>query len=344
VAGGRHCEYFYELCDRAGLMVWTDTPFTGAAYPTDIDFVDTPRFRENGREQLSEMISQLWNHPCVVAWGLFSNVTTDGDDPVPYIRELNDLTHRLDPSRLTAGTSNKNGDINFITDLIAFDQSFGWDSGMPDMIGLWVAQLAREWKNLPAGLSYSAGASILHQSETLRKTVVLSNHHPEGWQTAFHEEYMRGAVFSPSLWGVFVGNMFDYGAARHVWGDGKGTNDHGLVTFDRKDCKDAYYLYKANWNTTDPFVYLVGKRLDTRASRRQTITVYSNRPSVELFVGGRSQGVRSGENGVFTWADINLRPGANRLEARAAVTSDAAPTTVSDRCTINIDPSAIPAS
>jgi beta-galactosidase len=331
VVGGQHNDYFYTLCDEAGLVVWNDMPLVGMVYPTDRDFVDTERLRANGEEQLTEMIMQLYNHPSVAMWGLFSNIMTNGDNPVPYITHLNSLARQLDPSRLTVASSVQDGAINFVTDLILFNQSFGWNEGMPTDIVVWMEQVKRGWPNLPVGLSYSAGASIFHQSETLQKPVVLSNHHPENWQTWFHEEYMRNAVDAPGFWGVFVGNMFDFGAARRTWGDGKGINDHGLVTFDRKDRKDAFYLYKANWNTTQPFVYITGKRLDARTSRTQTIKVYSNQPEVELFVGNRSMGKRTGEHGIFTWTDVELRGGTNRIEARGDHTSD--------RATININTS-----
>ena len=331
VAGGQHSDYFYTLCDEAGIIVWNDAPFTGSVFPTDRDFSDTPQFRCNGAQQLGEMVSQLYNHPSIAMWGVFSDVSTRGDDPVPYIRELNALAHKLDPARLTVASSTADGDINFVTDLILFNQSFGWVNGMPDGIVLWMDQLKRNFPQLPAGLSYSAGASIFHQSEKLEKPAVLSNHHPENWQTYFHEQYMKNAAEAPQFWGVFIGNMFDFGAARRTWGDGKGTNDHGLVTFDRKDRKDAYYLYKANWDMSEPFVYITGKRLDTRTDRRQTIKIYSNQSEVELFVGNRSVGKRTGERGIFTWDDVELRGGVNRLEARSELATD--------RASINVDTS-----
>ncbi len=354
VAGGRHSDYFYQLCDEAGLVVWNDGPFTGAAYPTDIDFVDTRAFRENGRRQMSEMVSELYNHPSVVIWGVSSNVSARGDDPIEYIRELNSLVHRLDPHRLTAASSVSDGDVNFITDMISFDLSLGWQSGLPDAVVPWLEQLRAGWPELRAGISYSAGASILHQSELLERPSPASDYHPEGWQTFFHEEYLRNAVDAPGLWGVFVGNMFDSGAAK-VSGnvsaassvDG-GIDDRGLVTFDRKDRKDAFWLYKAAWNHTDPFVHITGSRLEGRTLRRQTIRVYSNLSEVELIMGGRSLGVRTGQRGVFVWEDVNMRTGANRLEARARGTvsapvgssaGGAVPATASDRATFTVYPS-----
>jgi beta-galactosidase len=349
VAGGQHSDYFYSLCDEAGLMVWNDGPFTGAAYPVDMDFVDTRAFRENGRAQLGEMISQLYNHPSVAIWGVFSNVTARGGDPVPYIRELDSMVRGLDGSRLTAASSVSDGEVNFITDLISFDLAIGWDSGLPDGVTPWLEQLRAGWPYLRAGISYGAGASIFNQSERLERPLPGSAFHPEGWQTFFHEEYVRRAVDAPGLWGVFVANMFDSGAAKTPAGvltaapaSEGGIDDRGLVTFDRKDRKDAFWIYKAVWNTTEPFVRIAGGRLDGRADRRQTIHVYSNLPEVELFVGGRSQGRRTGESGIFEWSDLNLRGGLNRLEARAsgATATGVGSGVVTHRVSLNINPGA----
>ncbi len=255
VAGGQHDPYFYDLCDAAGLMVWSDLPFTGAAYPTDIDFVDTQAFRSNGKEQLTEMIGQLAHHPSVVVWGLFSNVsTTAGDDPVPYIRELNELAHSLDNQRLTGGSSVQNGDINTITDLVSFDLPFGWESGPPDGVAPWLTELSRNWGHLRAGISYGAPGSIFERSERLQKPDIDSGRHPENWQTFVHKEYLRLAVDAPQLWGVFVGNMFDFGSAKAprnglTGGSGGGfsIDERGRVTFDRKYRKAAFRLYKSAW-------------------------------------------------------------------------------------------------
>jgi beta-galactosidase len=328
VTGGQHNDYFYQLCDEAGLLVWNDGPFTGAAYPTDIDFVDTDSFRENGRRQLSEMISQLYNHPSVFAWGLFSNVSGRTPATVEYMKRLNALAKGFDAGRLTAAGSVSDGEVNFITDIVSFDLSFGWESGLPDAVAMWLTQLASGWPDLRAGISYSAGGSIFHQSERLERPSPTDPFHPEGWQTFFHDEYMRLAVDAPGLWGVFVGNMFDSGAAKSQAGatalspagtpasDG-GIDDRGLVTFDRKDRKDAFWLYKAVWNPRDPFVRIAGTRLDNRSERRQKIRVYSNQGEVELLVNGRSQGTRTPTRGTFVWEDVALRTGANRVEARS---------------------------
>jgi beta-galactosidase len=347
VTGGQHSDYFYQLCDETGLVVWNDGPFTGAAYPTDIDYVDTPAFRENGTRQMTEMVSQLYNHPSVVVWGISSNISSREETSKDYIEELNRAVHSLDPSRLTAASSVSDGNVNKITDMISFDLSLGWKSGLPDGVIPWLEQLRTGWPDLRAGISYSAGASILHQSELLERPLPEGDFHPEGWQTFFHEEYLRHAVDAAGLWGVFVGNMFDSGAAKlsgsaQASVDG-GIDDRGLVTFDRKDRKDAFWLYKAAWNRTSPFVHIVGSRLQGRTQRNQTIRVYSNLPEVELLLGGRSLGVRTGDRGVFVWEDVTMRTGANRLEARARGTlssSEGSSATAGDRATFTVYPAA----
>jgi beta-galactosidase len=345
VTGGQHSDYFYQLCDEAGLVVWNDGPFTGAAYPTDIDFVDTRAFRQNGLRQMTEMVSELYNHPSVAIWGISSNISSRGEAPKRYIENLNRVVHSLDAGRLTASSSVSDGDVNKITDMVSFDLSLGWQSGLPDAVVPWLEQLRTGWPELRAGISYSAGASILHQSELLERPTPESDFHPEGWQTFFHEEYLRHAVDAEGLWGVFVGNMFDSGAAKlsgsvTASADG-GIDDRGLVTFDRKDRKDAFWLYRAAWNRTTPFVHIAGTRLQGRTQRTQTIRVYSNLPEVELFAAGRSLGVRTGDRGVFVWEDVAMRTGANRVEARARGTlSPSQESTATDRATFTVYPSA----
>ena len=312
-----HSPDFYTDCDRRGLVVWTDLPFVGPAYLTDRGYINTPSFQENGRQQLREMIAQRYNNPSVLLWGIFSKLNARGDDPTAYVQELNSLAMEQDDSRLTVATSNQDGNINFITDLIVWDQIFGWKEGQPSDVKIWLDQLKANWSSLCSGLSYGAGASIYHQDDSLYRPDYNGNWHPERWQTYLHEEYYANVKDASFLWGLFVANMFDFGAAGNTSGEGRGINDLGMVTFDRKYRKDAFYFYKANWNQTDPFVYIAEKRWDRRVTRTQTITVFSNATQVELFVNGISQGTKVPINGTFTWEEVELSDGMNSLEARS---------------------------
>ncbi len=314
---GPHSQKFYDECDRRGLIVWSDLPFVGPAYLTDRGYVNTESFCVNGVQQLREMISQYYNHPSIAMWGLFNNQSMRGDDPTPYIEELNEVAQEEDPTRMTVGASNQDGQMNFVTDLIVWDHILGWKEGFPSDISVWLQQLQSNWSNLSSGLGYGAGASIYHQEDSLYRPDHLSNWHPERWQSYLHEQYYSFVKNAPFLWGIFIANMFDYGAVGRDWGDDIGVDDRGVITFDRKYCKDAFYFYKANWNPDEPFVYIAERRWNHRTKRTQTLKVYSNASEVEMFLNGTTLGKRSGTNGVFVWEEIMMLDGINELEARS---------------------------
>lgn len=335
VSGLPHNSAFYSLCDLEGILVWSDMPLTGAAYRTDKAFMNTNAFKDNGKSQLREIIRQQYNHPSVMMWGIFSELTMRGDSPVDYVRELNSIAKSEDPSRLTVASSDQDGEINFITDLIVWNHSFGWQSGLPSDILVWLDQLNENWSNLRSGISYSGGASIYHQEDSLYRPNYMGNWHPERWQTYLHEEYYRNLKSDTTLWGKFVGNMFDYGAAGRNWGEGHGVNDCGLVTFDRKYRKDAFYFYKANWNSNDPFVYITERRWAWRHSTKQNIKIFTNQPEAELIVNGISHGTKSAEQGTILWNDIELNRDHNTIEARSGSLSDKADVIVINRGSVD---------
>lgn len=310
-------KYMYDLCDRNGLVIWAEIPFIGPGGYRDKGFVDQPSFRENGKQQLIELIRQNFNHPSICFWGLFNELKQTGDDPCDYIRELNVLAHQEDPSRPTTAASNQGGDLNVLTDLICWNQYFGWYGGQPSGIGGWADATHKKYPERCIGISeYGAGGSIYHQQEELKKPVANSYWHPENWQAYFHEEHWKTIDSRPFLWGTFVWNMFDFGAAHRTEGEIAGKNDKGLVTFDRKHKKDAFYFYKANWNTEDPFVYITSRRLTERKAQVQPIKVYSNQPEVELFLNGKSLGKKKTVYGICIWEDVPIQPGQNQLLAK----------------------------
>jgi beta-galactosidase len=311
-----HDRLIYDLCDKYGIIVWSEIPFVGPGGYRDKGFVDQPSFRENGKQQLTEMIRQYGNHPSILFWGLFNELNVNGDNPAEYLRELKEIVRNEDPQRLTVAASNQNDELNRITDLIAWNQYLGWYSSEPSAIGAWADRKHKEFPTTPVGISeYGAGASIYHQQEELKKPAADSYWHPENWQTYVHEEHWKAIAARPFLWGTFVWNMFDFGAAHRTEGEVNGKNDKGLVTFDRKTRKDAFYFYKANWNSAEPFVYIAEKRINPRIKTSQTIKVYSNQKEVELFVNGKSLGKRGGEYGIFLWENVLLNVGTNNIKA-----------------------------
>lgn len=317
-------KYFYDLCDKYGIIVWAEIPFVGPGGYRDKGFVDQESFKGNGIEQLKELIRQNYNHPSICFWGIFNELKVEGDNPCEYVDELNSIAHQEDSTRITTSASNQtHRELNEITDVVAWNQYFGWYGGDPSSIGEWADATHAAYPQKAIGVSeYGAGGSILHQQEELTKAVANSYWHPENWQTYFHEEHWKSIIERPYLWGTFVWNMFDFGAAHRTEGEINGKNDKGLVTFDRHFKKDAFYFYKANWNKNDKFVYIAERRLMDRKSSVQTIKIYSNEPEVELLVNGKSMGKRSGSYGIFIWEGITIQKGENRIDAISELSTD----------------------
>lgn len=308
--------YFYDLMDKNGIIVWAEIPFVGPGGYNDKGFVDLPAFRANGKEQLKELIRQHYNHPSICVWGLFNELTELGDNPVEYIKKLNVLAHQEDTTRPTTSASNQMGDLNFITDAIAWNRYDGWYGGTPADLGKWLDRMHKDHPEICIAISeYGAGASIYHQQDSLVKTVPTSWWHPENWQTYYHIENWKTISSRPYVWGSFVWNMFDFGAAHRTEGDRPGINDKGLVTFDRKVRKDAFYFYKANWNREEPMLYLTGKRNTVRIQRLQTITAFTNLSGAELFVNGKSYGKTTPDSyAILEWKNVELQPGENEIK------------------------------
>ena len=324
--------YFYDLMDKNGIIVWAEIPFVGPGGYNDKGFVDLPAFRANGKEQLKELIRQHYNHPSICVWGLFNELTELGDNPVEYIKELNVLAHQEDPTRLTTSASNQMGDLNFITDAIAWNRYDGWYGGTPADLGKWLDRMHKDHPEICIAISeYGAGASIYHQQDSLVKTVPTSWWHPENWQTYYHIENWKTISSRPYVWGSFVWNMFDFGAAHRTEGDRPGINDKGLVTFDRKVRKDAFYFYKANWNGEEPMLYLTGKRNTARTQRLQTIIAFTNQSGAELFANGKSYGKATPDSyAILEWKNVELQPGEN--EIRVVSTNKKLPLSDSFHC------------
>ena len=322
VFGVVHHPEFYRLCDREGIVVWSDFPLVGPAYLADVAFVDTESFRANGMSQAADIVRQQFNHPSVAIWGIFSNMRMRDPTLLPFVRALNDFAKSEDAMRLTAASSNDDGDINFATDLICWDHHFGWREGHPSDINIWKRDFRARWGNLRSAVSYGAGASIDHQGPLGLRPDDDGVWHPEQWQTYLHETYYASLRDDAWLWAIFAGNMFDYGAAGREQGGLRGINNTGLVTFDRAHRKDAFYFYKANWNADDPFLHIADRRWDVRHDAVQSIKVFTNIGEAELLVNGISQGSLAPHHGMAIWEDVKLREGVNIIEVHGGGQSD----------------------
>lgn len=275
-----HAQYLYDRCDEQGMLVWVDAPLHRSSFLGDVSYFATPAFEQNGLDQLQEIVAQNINHPSVVMWGIFSRLWMRGDDVTPYIRRLNEAARAMDPSRPTVACSDQNGDINFITDLIVWQQDVGWRRGSTDDVIVWRDQLQKNWSHLRSGVCYGGSGFLGHKSYTAQAEP-RSNWMPEEKQTRFHEEYAKNLQSDSLFWGVWIDNMFDYGSSRRPYG----INGAGLVTLNRRENKDAYYLYKAMWNGAEPTLHIVDKRRQLRDHDMQAFRVYSSAGTPTLIVG-----------------------------------------------------------
>lgn len=272
---GPHDDYLYTICDREGMLVWVDVPLTRAEQSlTDAVYNPSNALRDNGLEQLREIVAQNYNHPSVVMWGLFSLAWQRGDDVVGYVGELNDLAHKLDVSRPTVACSNSDGAINFVTDLVVLRQNVGWIKGSVEDVDVWCGQLSsnKSWSALRYGVCYGEAGVRCHNVEHVERATHTTRHFPERRQSDMHERYIEQIDEEHIFWGVWLDNMFDYASSRRPYG----MNLAGMVDYTHSNPKDAYYLYRARWNRSLPTLHIADRGWSERKSTQQTIDVYSS--------------------------------------------------------------------
>lgn len=308
----QHDEFFYQLADAKGLVVWAEIPFLNHVLPTE-------EFASNAAGQLRELIRQNYNHPSILCWGLGNEtINPDPGDADRILKSLHQVARQEDPTRCTVYASNHADDDprNFNTDLLGFNKYDGWygyDYGVAER---WLDALHARHPDRPLAFSeYGAGASIYqHEQNPPIRTITQAKGpwHPEEWQNEFHEHYWLVLKERPFVWGSFIWNLFDFAADHRLEGDTAGRNDKGLVTYDRRTRKDAFFWFKANW-TTAPLVYITSRRHSLRLEAVTDIKVYSNCETVELRVNGVSLGTKSSPDRRFRWTDIALQHGPNRI-------------------------------
>lgn len=311
-------KHFYDLCDQNGIILWSEIPFVGPGGYTGTGYLKTASLEASVKTTLTELIRQNYNHPSICFWGLFNELKLDHDDPRPFIKELNELAKKEDPSRLTTLASNlSEKEFTDLTDLMGWNQYFGWYGGDFDDIGMWADKTHKALPNKPISVSeYGAGASPFKHVEELKKISPKGKFHPEEWQTAFHEEHWLAFKKRPFIWCKFVWVLADFGSSIRTEGDDNSINDKGLVTYNRAIKKDAFYFYKANWNP-QPMLYIAERRNTVRYNPITTIKVFSNLKSAELWVNGKKLGEENkNELNIMLWENVKLNPGTNKIVVR----------------------------
>ena len=302
----QHDQYFYDLCDRYGMVVWAEIPYISEHMPNG---------RENTISQMKELIIQNYNHPSICVWGISNEITIstkDKKDMLDNHRVLNDLVHEMDPSRPTtlacyAVCGPFNPVAHKVSDIVSWNLYLGWYVPGMFLNNLWVDFF--HWKYPERCLGYSEyGCECmpnLHSAHPRR------GDQSEEYQCKYNEYMLKFFEKRPFMWATHLWNMFDFAADARNQGGEPGMNHKGLVTFDRKIKKDSFYIYKAYWSK-EPFVHICGKRFADRVETVTEVKVYSNQDSVTLYANGKKVGTQTGSH-IFTFKIHNL--GEMKLEA-----------------------------
>ena len=301
----QHSDYFYSLCDRAGLLVWAEVPVISRF---------SKKRQENAVSQLKELILQAKNHPSIFAWSISNEITIAGESKglKKALTELNALAKSLDDSRPTVMAAvtmcPANSELNSITDLIGYNHYFGWYVGTFRDLDNWLANWRKTAPDKKLCLSeYGAEGIVRYQNSS-----PVPGDYSESYQAVYHENYIERIAAADWMWGSYVWNMFDFGSAARNEGGVRGRNNKGLVTFDRKIKKDSFYVYKAYWSD-EPFIKIAGERYLKRKIGESEIKVYSNSGSVRLEVGDYCETIEGAH--VFRFAGVPILPGKNVIKA-----------------------------
>ena len=308
----QHAQYFYDLCDEKGLVVWAEIPYISSHLEKGV---------ENTKTQMTELIAQNYNHPCIVTWGLSNEITMSGASPavVENHKMLNDLVHSMDKTRPTTEAvvtmCSMDNEYVHISDIVSYNHYFGWYGGNVNMYGPWFDKFHEKYPNKAIGISeYGCEALNWHATD------IAQGDYTEEYQAYYHEELIKQIAVRPYLWATHVWNMFDFAADARAEGGENGMNHKGLVTFDRKYKKDSFYAYQA-WLSDKPMLHICSKRYIDRVEDKVKIKVYSNQDEVELFANGESVGVqKKGEFPFFTFEVKN--EGETVLTAKAGDLTD----------------------
>ena len=306
----QHDQYFYSLCDHTGFVLWAEIPFIS-------QFIPTQEAHDNTISQMTELIAQNYNHPSIFFWGISNEITIAGESEALYqnLTELNALAKKLDPSRLTTMAQVSmvpmDSEHTYITDLQSYNHYFGWYVGDVEDNGPWLDKFHALNPDRCLGVSEYGAENILKWH-----TAYPDNHdYTEEYASHYHHEMLKTFATRPYLWSTHVWNMFDFAADARDEGGVRGRNNKGLVTYDRKTKKDAFYIYQAYW-TDKPMIHVCGERFVDRAPDERDITVYTNCEEVTLYVNGECIGAKKAEDHAVVFKNVALKEGDNAITAK----------------------------
>lgn len=326
-----HSESIYHLSDENGIVLWTEIPMVGPGGYDFCGFINTDGLKEHARQVLKELVYQKYNHPSICFWGIFNEIRTNYDNAEPFARELHELYKEIDPSRLTTLASCD--DPKFYqncSDLMAWNKYVGWygSRNAPETAGNFFDKAKAASNGKPVAISeYGGGANVEHHFSMKENDVKPSGQfHPEEGQTYIHEGNWSAFAQRPYMWAKYIWVFADFQSSIRNEGGKPGINDKGLVTYDRKIKKDAFYFYKANWST-EPMIYITSRRFTERPEANVQVKVYSNLRENTLYVNGKKIGKQKSDSlHRVVWQNVTLSKGENRIrvegKSKAGVIED----------------------
>ena len=310
----QHSQDFYDACDELGFIIWAEIPFISVMNKD-------PEAHQNCITQMKELIIQNYNHPSICFWGISNEILIGGisDQLVENHKELQKLCKELDPTRLTTiahvSMTPVDSPMHGITDVESYNHYFGWYGGKMEDNGPWLDNFHKVHPEICLGLSEYGCEGII----TYHGPNPACKDYSEEYQALYHEHMAKVLDERPWIWSSHVWNMFDFGCAARNEGGVAGRNNKGLVTMDRRTKKDSYYIYQAYWSSR-PMLHLCGRRYAQRAGDTTQIRVYSNQPSVALYINGKLVAEKSAEK-VFVF-EAALEDGFNIVTAVAGELKD----------------------
>ena len=317
-----HNDYAFRLCDRMGIVVQTEIPWVNICGERA-----TRAYFDNIHTQMREMITNLYNHPSIIFWGMWNELDSWGNKDefqgpldarlaVDETERLYDYAKSLDPTRAVGLTDDsvfaRDHYTSLKADFYSENRYHGWYYEYGDFSGL---SRSMQWIHDNMGVTnlseYGVGINpFCHtwKEEDIRR-YADDMRHPEEYANRAHESEVQQICSMPWLNFTSLWILFDFPVADRKEGfldsdDGVNytetparlyTNDKGLVTRDRKTRKDVFYLYKAWWNKDAETVYIAGRRLRKRpAGSVFTLTAYSNAASLTLLRNGVEAGTMQG--------------------------------------------------
>lgn len=312
----QQAQYVYDLCDKYGFIIWAEIPYI--TIPSKIDQTGV-----NPISQMEELVIQNYNHSSIVMWGVQNEITMTGKvyDVEKICSNLHDLTKEMDPYRVTTmahvSTHPPKDSMNEITDTVAWNHYFGWYHGEYNDFHGWLDNYRELNPTRPLALSeYGVeGLEYYHTDDPQRRD------YSEEYHALWHEKVYQILDSKPYMWGTYVWNMFAFAADFRDEGGVKGRNNKGLVSFDRKIRKDAFFFYQAAWSKT-PMLHLTSKRYVNRPNKDITLKVYSNVDEVSFYLNDQLLEVVKGKT-VFE-CPATLTEGSNQVKVTGAGLTDSA--------------------